>query len=509
MAEVNDSAGNAFGSVNEQAINPLLSGEVPLLANPGAPVAPVEPSTNMYKFNMEAPAPMAVTPEMIASEQSGQPNYAMDPVGGQKDVIGLLKGAGKEIVASGVKQFGQNAPSSEFATAEAPQQAQAAPASTPGVQDNAATNAIKAIAKAASDKADADVAVYKAQNTELAKLQSEQATRRANFEINFNDKMKSLDELSKQQGPEHFWANTTSNGKVAAGIAILLGGLGGGLARTGKNVGLEMIDKAIDRDMEAQHKQVGAQQNLLTQMRAKFQDDQSADTATRLLLNQSAQNQISIAASRFAGESAKQNAVIAVEQLKAQQAELQRKLKLEQAMAAETAGGKRYTTMQWAAAGAPKEFLELHKDASEKLMPPDSGWDGKASTKEGLQKFQEFIKDNEPALTGLNRIRELKKNYNKFTDVVTRAKIDTEIESAVGALRLAITGPGILTEAERSMIKNIIGSPNFITTPSSWQDARFEQIGKKLKSDIEKTGRTYGFRPSSQSADVSNKFKPN
>jgi hypothetical protein len=272
---------------------------------------------------------------------------------------------------------------------------------------------------------------------------------------------------------------------------------------------LEMLNKAIDRDMETQKQQIGQENNLLVQMRQKFQDDQSADTATRMLLNQKAQNELGKAAAKYQGESAKQNAEIMKSQLQQQQAQLQRQLAMQQMMAAQASGnGSGLSAMQMAAMGMPKEWVDLQKDVEEKSMPKASGWVGKASTKEGLGKFQEYIGEVEPAVNSINRIKELKKNYNRITDQTTRAKIDTEVAGLVGSLRLPITGPGILNDSERELLNKIIGNPNLLFTMPSWQDARMSQIQKKLNSDLATKGNVYGFRKVDQIPEVSKKFKP-
>lgn len=51
--------------------------------------------------------------------------------------------------------------------------------------------------------------------------------------------------------PNHFWNSKTTGQKVGASLAILLGGIGQGLAG-GKNVGLETIENSIRQDIDAQ-----------------------------------------------------------------------------------------------------------------------------------------------------------------------------------------------------------------------------------------------------------------
>lgn len=52
--------------------------------------------------------------------------------------------------------------------------------------------------------------------------------------------------------PEHWWNSKSTGGKVLAGIGMILGGVGGGLQRTGRNPAIEQMNRAIDEDINAQ-----------------------------------------------------------------------------------------------------------------------------------------------------------------------------------------------------------------------------------------------------------------
>ncbi len=52
--------------------------------------------------------------------------------------------------------------------------------------------------------------------------------------------------------PDRWWNNKSTGGKILAGVGMFLGGVGGGAQGTGRNVALEVMNKAIDDDMRAQ-----------------------------------------------------------------------------------------------------------------------------------------------------------------------------------------------------------------------------------------------------------------
>lgn len=63
--------------------------------------------------------------------------------------------------------------------------------------------------------------------------------------------------------PDRYWASQSTGQKIGAGISLILGGLGAGLTH-GPNLALQVIDKAIDRDIEAQKMNLGKKANELS-----------------------------------------------------------------------------------------------------------------------------------------------------------------------------------------------------------------------------------------------------
>lgn len=142
-------------------------------------------------------------------------------------------------------------------------------------------------------------------DTALNVLQGEMATRQANdlrthneqvnadriqFEKDQAARMEKLDTLTDQAAnakidTNHYWADKTTGDKVLAGISILLGGLGAGLTG-GPNIALQMIDKAITRDIDAQKANLeqqragaGLQKGLVGEFNREYKDKEIAGDA--------------------------------------------------------------------------------------------------------------------------------------------------------------------------------------------------------------------------------------
>lgn len=81
--------------------------------------------------------------------------------------------------------------------------------------------------------------------------------------------------------PNQYMANKDTLGRVATGIGLILGGLGAGLAG-GPNQALEMLNKQIDRDIDAQKSELGRKENLLSANLKQYGNMRDAMAMTRI-----------------------------------------------------------------------------------------------------------------------------------------------------------------------------------------------------------------------------------
>ena len=121
---------------------------------------------------------------------------------------------------------------------------------------------------------------------EYARQSAEMADRQRQYEADVKGFMGEYDNAlndfkNAKIDPQRFW-NTRSDGqKVSALVGLVLGGIGSGL--TGQpNQALQVIEKAIDRDFEAQRLEMGKKQNLVSMLVQKFGTIDAAQNAFRL-----------------------------------------------------------------------------------------------------------------------------------------------------------------------------------------------------------------------------------
>lgn len=100
--------------------------------------------------------------------------------------------------------------------------------------------------------------------------------------------------------PKAYFHNMGTGQKIANAIALVVGGIGAGLTH-GPNMAMEMINKAIERDIESQKINLGKKQSLLSINLARYKDMKAAQSATMAQMNAMAQGEIAKNAAKYGG----------------------------------------------------------------------------------------------------------------------------------------------------------------------------------------------------------------
>lgn len=160
---------------------------------------------------------------------------------------------------------------------------------------DSATGKIKEAIDAGADATIAESKVRQAQaeadhNAIMEQQQAQQAAR-ASYEANVAKKQQEIQEstdkfINTPLDANHFWADKGTGDKVMAGVAIALGALGGALQGSNGNVGLEVINKAIERDLKVQELNmqkskmgIEMKRGLLSDYMAQYGDAEKAKEA--------------------------------------------------------------------------------------------------------------------------------------------------------------------------------------------------------------------------------------
>lgn len=155
------------------------------------------------------------------------------------------------------------------------------------------TSSVGQEAAAASKMASAQAAAYTTAEDNLKQWEENrrivEEKRKEREQEQFNILQQRMEDVNKTAAvdPNRYWANKSTGDKIMAGIGIFLGGLG----RQGGNDALQIVQNAINRDIDAQKTQAQQkmnafqmQNNLYKSMLDQFGDERSAEHATRLMM---------------------------------------------------------------------------------------------------------------------------------------------------------------------------------------------------------------------------------
>lgn len=270
--------------------------------------------------------------------------------------------------------------------------------------------------------------------TEQARIKAEERNRR-------------LNELANEKiNSNNYWGNMSTPDKIRSGIAILLGGIGAGLAG-GKNMALETINDAINKDIEEQ------KANKQSMYNALIQQGHNDEYATASVMK-SMTDQIDALTKKYAASTKSAEALQNLQQLTAQ-------LKMKQAEydQAQHSTALKDSIMNKALSGqelTPQEQMYLGDERKNYIAGPGGGL-----ATSGTEKNKT---DAAVALSQRNQITESISEIKKLVAENSRAGISTEAKAKanaraaalVGQLRLLIAGPGTLSDSDKEQIYKVI-----------------------------------------------------
>lgn len=178
-----------------------------------------------------------------------------------------------------------------------------------GEIDKASKDAQKAVVE------QGNIAARQAQ--EQAKLQEQHNAQRTALAQTYDQKRQDLQARSDQLfndissskiDPNRLWNKASNGQKVTASIGLILGGIGAGLTH-GPNYAQQVVDGAIDRDIDAQKTELGKKQNLLSHYVQQGHDLREAQQLAKADMQDVFAGQMNAAALKFGGPMAQQKAL--------------------------------------------------------------------------------------------------------------------------------------------------------------------------------------------------------
>lgn len=298
--------------------------------------------------------------------------------------------------------------------------------------------------------------------------------------------------------PNQFWESRSTPQKIMAAIGIALGGIGGGLSGHGGNAAMDVINKAIDRDIDAQkfnanQKQAAFQNQMgvYNVMRSKFGDERTAEAATRLAYMQNVEMQLKETAAKYQSPEMQAKFNMMMGKVQQQQGALMQQI---HASAYQMAAMRQLTG---GGSGSAAALAALPKDVQERVVPMNGGTShGIAYSAEGAKSVREVSSAADNIHQIINEMRELKEQGGKrLLPYGTLASRSQALQSRLIPAINELAGLKRLSEED---IKNITKQ---IPDAGSWMSDKTDAMLSGLEQSVHDRTESYyrnnlmGYRP--------------
>ncbi len=346
-------------------------------------------------------------------------------------------------------------------------------------------NAITNMGAIESDQKMQESQALQAQQREMAKIEEDRLDRAQKVqqaideeELNFKQTM---DEVgSKGIDPGRYYNSMTTGNKILAGIAVILSSKG-----DKGNSALDMLNKAVDQDIEAQKQDIlnlkdkaTAKKSIMSDMYNKLGDVNKAADYAKLAMLQSTKNQIDIMA-------AKSGSAQALEKAALQKGMLDQQMEMQKAKIMEKYADR-------AEAYTITKDTDPRSIVNEKLAERFIPGVGLASTKDNAIKLAEKKAVIDDINQNLDRLREISARNFSSLNWKERDLAQQKAKLLVGKLRLPVTGPGPLTDSEREFILSLIGDGTKLFSIKDVQLNRIDSLKKDLNKSFANEAKTRG-----------------
>lgn len=510
------------GDVEEEVIRrlkPDLTGEDTPIENPYAKeieqrqfnimsqMSPNEPQIEAQGMSKEQAARREAINQTVQAKQQAEADVAAEVA--RKEEMAKRGAMGQAQENQQLQMLGLQ-PASNPQPAGAPQQPVEQPSLAPQPQP------------AAQPAVGGDLMKGYAQERAGLQLESQAMQQQAKAEVAaINEKQKAFDDLQLMQqevnndlkqtqealehdiknnlvDPNRFWTGYTDakgnkvegHSKLAAIIGMVIAGF---QPMGGPNMAIDFLNKEIDRNLNAQEKNIQTKQNLLRANLDKFKSRSDAILATRAMLNDDLQRRLTLAAANSRSELAKAAAMKAIGQLQRQQhadvLKLQSNQLISKIIGASKSNPGQVARMLDALEGGTPEQQKQAQELRGRFIPKLGAF---AQTNEDAKELKEMDAGITQAKQGINDLLAIQNKPLKSLSLSDRARAQTIQQTLVGAMRLPITGPGAMNEGEREMLQSIIRNPTTIFSLDSSTKAALKTLSYTLDAKFAATAQSKG-----------------
>jgi hypothetical protein len=250
--------------------------------------------------------------------------------------------------------------------------------------------------------------------------------------------------------PNRLWASKSTGAKFASIIGVVLGGIGGGMMKTGRNSALEVINNATQRDVRAQEMELGKKQSLLSSNMQITRDLESAKQLTLAQSKDALATQLEMNAAQYGGDIAVKNASMLASKLRADSAQIMSGLKTNAITRANAQIDLAYKMKMMAGMGQGEQF---DKYTVPNALGPGQHIRALPGDDDGAK---ELRKMNAARMTALNKIDRMIELRDKHGSETTWSKAKDEMDSLLADYTpayLKSNGLGTLDAGTERLVK--------------------------------------------------------
>lgn len=377
----------------------------------------------------------------------------------------------------------------------------------------------------AAERTAGDIAVEKAKATaEAEKIvyqqqvqqQGQEATRRNEINSDLHRRLSEADNIlqtvnSTPFDPNRYVDNLNVGQRLMTAISVGLGALGDA---GGHNVGLDMLNRAIEGDVQAQKAQYERGMNLYNAKKSAYQmareagmDEMNATHIANLDALETAKQGIKVAQGRFAPAEAAANrdkllAHCEGESLKSRK-EMYSNFATTATASFNTVAGRADQQFNRAIAlghlqvdqqGADAKLAAAEAKANGKAPMSIPHWKGVAATPDAYNKAAEAVGTEHILTRKLTEMADYADAsfHGKTLDVTEAAKVSSTASQVKTALKDKFK-LGVMSVSDEKLLDSVAADPNRVTVFTEAQAAQLRHLIQQMQSDTDDQLEAYGF----------------
>jgi hypothetical protein len=324
---------------------------------------------------------------------------------------------------------------------------------------------------------------------QIAQLGNERKQRYEEHVKNLEASQKEL-EKAHEINPNRYWENKSTGSKISATIGIFLGAIGGALTGKGGNVALDIVNSAIDKDIEAQ-------KDAYNRLKGKMADKQSAYS---MAMNELGNEQAAVLAAQASGlkmtelklksvaaqaqsEEVRAKALMGIGALKEEQAKVG--MMLNQQI-------QKSTALRQATTQGVEDPSILPEDVQKRVVKMPNGLYRPAISDSAAKIVNEVTIASDGMKSILKQMRDLNSPALPFDQ---KRALAEALKTEYILQKKTAEQLGVLSQVDKEMVESTLGNPG------GWRpgrtDALIDLAEKNLEKKLNSTYTTYvpGYKP--------------